>query len=117
MNHPKDWSKLRIHDYHLVFLDLKMPDMDGVEVFKRIKEVKPSLPVTIITGYPESDLMKRALTYGPLGIMNKPFSASDILTVINNYLYFGEQLISHRKKSVKKSLHNQSDYKLKEVLK
>ena len=75
-------------DYNLVFLDLKMPDMDGAELFKQIKEVKPDLPVTIITGYPDSDLMMKALTYGPLGVMNKPFSGSDILAAVNNYLCF-----------------------------
>lgn len=75
-------------DYDLVFLDLKMPDMDGAEVFRRIKEVKPDLPVTIITGYPDSDLMTKALTHGPLGVMNKPFSVSDILVAVNNYLRF-----------------------------
>jgi DNA-binding NtrC family response regulator len=75
-------------DYDLVFLDLKMPDIDGAELFKQIKEIKPDLPVTIITGYPDSDLMMKALTHGPLGVMNKPFSGSDILAAVNNYLRF-----------------------------
>jgi DNA-binding response OmpR family regulator len=77
-------------DYSLVFLDLKMPGMDGAELFKRIKEAKPNLPVTIVTGYPDSDLMMRALTYGPLGVMNKPFSGSNILAAVNNYLRFAD---------------------------
>jgi excisionase family DNA binding protein len=79
---------IKNQDYDVVFLDLKMPDMDGAEVFRRIKEVKPDLPVTIITGYPDSDLMTKALAYGPLGVMNKPFSSSDILVAINTYLRF-----------------------------
>ncbi len=41
-------------DYDLVFLDLKMPVMDGAELFKQIRLLKPKLPVTIITGYPDS---------------------------------------------------------------
>jgi excisionase family DNA binding protein len=84
----KGLELIKDQDYSLIFLDLKMPEMDGAELFKRIKEVKPNLPVTIITGYPDSDLMLRALTYGPLGIMNKPFSGSDILAAVNNYLRF-----------------------------
>lgn len=76
-------------DYDLVFLDLKMPEMDGTELFRRIRTAKPKLPVTIITGYPDSDLMTRALTYGPFGVMNKPFRGSDILTAVNIYLRFG----------------------------
>ena len=73
-------------DIDLVFLDLKMPGMDGAELFRRIKTIKPKLPVTIITGYPESDLMAKALAYGPFAIMNKPFSESDVIAALNNFL-------------------------------
>jgi excisionase family DNA binding protein len=76
-------------DFDLVFLDLKMPGMDGVELLKQIKVAKPKLPVTIITGYQDSDLMMNALKLGPLGVMSKPFSSNDILAAIDNYLRFG----------------------------
>jgi|Deesub1362A_J573_1020465.scaffolds.fasta_scaffold01498_2 excisionase family DNA binding protein len=76
-------------DYDLVFLDLKMPGMDGAELFRRIKAVKPKLPVTIITGYPDSELMSSALAHGPFGVMKKPFRGSDILTAVDNYLRLG----------------------------
>ena len=76
-------------DYNLVFLDLKMPVMDGAELFRQIRLAKPKLPVTIITGYPDSDLMMNALTHGPLGVMSKPFRGSDILTAVDTYLRFG----------------------------
>jgi excisionase family DNA binding protein len=86
----KGLELIKDRDYKLVFLDLKMPEMDGAELFKRIKEVKPNLPVTIVTGYPDSDLMMKALTYGPLGVMKKPFSGSDILAAVNNFLSLGK---------------------------
>ena len=73
-------------DFDLVFLDLKMPGMVGDDLFGRIKAIKPRLPVTIITGYPDSGMMKRALAQGPFGVMNKPFSESDIVTAVNNFL-------------------------------
>jgi excisionase family DNA binding protein len=74
-------------DFDLVFLDLKMPGMDGAEVFRQIKSIKPDLPVAIITGYPGSDVMARALAQGPLGVMNKPFSEADIASVVANFLH------------------------------
>ena len=73
-------------DLDLVFLDLKMPGMDGAELFRQIKAVKPRLPVAIITGYPDSDMMARALAQGPFGVMNKPFGESDIITAVHNFL-------------------------------
>ncbi len=73
-------------DFDLVFLDLRMPGMDGTELFRQIKTIKPRLPVTIITGYPDSDMMARAMAHGPFGVMNKPFGESDIVTAVSNFL-------------------------------
>lgn len=73
-------------DFDLAFLDLKMPGMDGAELFRQIRIIKPKLPVTIITGYPDSDMMTRALDQGPLGVMNKPFDESDIIDAVNIFL-------------------------------
>ena len=80
-------------DYDLIFLDLKMPEVDGAELFRQIRLTKHDLPVTIITGYPNSDLMNRALAHGPFSVMNKPFSESNILNIVNSYLRFGRQNI------------------------
>ncbi len=73
-------------DFDLVFLDLKMPGIDGVELLRQIKTIKPKLPVTIITGYPDSDMMARILAQGPFGFMSKPFGESDIQAAIANFL-------------------------------
>jgi CheY-like chemotaxis protein len=70
----------------LVFLDLKMPDMDGAELLKQLRSLKPILPVTVITGYPGSEMMERALQQGPIGVMEKPFDAPDIVTAVNSLL-------------------------------
>ena len=76
---------LKQQDFDLVFLDLKMPGMNGADLFREIKAIRPKLPVIIITGYPESEIMARALKHGPFGIMNKPFSESDIINFVHNF--------------------------------
>ena len=73
-------------DFDLVFLDLKMPGMDGEEFLKQLKDIKPELPITIITGYPGSEMMERVLKQGPFGVMNKPFDSSDIINAVNSFL-------------------------------
>ncbi len=82
----KGLELVKKHDFDLVFLDLKMPGMDGAELFRQIKLIKPELPVTIITGYPDSEIMVRALAQGPFGIMKKPFDESDIVAAVNSFL-------------------------------
>jgi len=77
---------IKKQDFDLVFLDLKMPGMSGTELFRRIKTIKPKLPVTIITGHPDSALMKRVLARSPFGVMNKPFGEQDIVAAVTNFL-------------------------------
>jgi excisionase family DNA binding protein len=85
-NGLKGLELLKQRDFAMVFLDLKMPGMDGAELFRQIKTVSPRLPVIIITGYPDSDIMARALAQAPFGLMNKPFDESDIITAVNTFL-------------------------------
>ena len=71
--------------FDLIFLDLVMPELDGVEIFKRIREAGKNVPVTIITGYPDSNLMNKALGYGPVTILKKPFTGDAILNIVRSF--------------------------------
>lgn len=73
-------------DFDVVFIDLKMPGIDGAELLRQIKTIRPKLPVIIITGYPDSNMMARALAQGPFGVMNKPFGESDVVAAVSNFL-------------------------------
>ncbi len=79
-------EQVKQQDFDLVFLDLKMPGMVGDDFIGQLKAIKPRLPVTIITGYPDSGMMKRALAQGPFGVMNKPFGEADIMAAVNTFL-------------------------------
>lgn len=60
------------HKFDLVFLDLQLPDMSGDEVYCRIKEINPELPIIIITGYPDSEILSRILKIGLIMVIQKP---------------------------------------------
>jgi len=82
----KGLEQVKRQDFDLVFLDLKMPGMVGDDFIGQLKAIKPRLPVTIITGYPDSGMMRRALAQGPFGVMNKPFGEADIMAAVNTFL-------------------------------
>lgn len=79
---------LQQRPFDLVFLDLKLPGMDGAEVFRQIKIYKPDIKIVIITGHLEGTLIDRALSYGPLCIMQKPFTLDEILNVFRMFAWF-----------------------------
>lgn len=87
VNNANEALKLvKTSDFDLIFLDLMLPEMNGADLLGHIRAIKQDVPVTMITGYPESDLMMQALGYGPLGVIKKPFSAANILIAVKNHL-------------------------------
>ena len=56
----------------LILLDLQMPDMNGPRFLEALRKEHPQLPVVIITGYPDSELMHEAIQYAPLMMLAKP---------------------------------------------
>jgi excisionase family DNA binding protein len=58
--------------FDLVFLDLKLPDISGDELYVKLKDLHPDMPIVIITGYPDSDILSRILTMGPVTVIQKP---------------------------------------------
>jgi len=67
-------KKLGTEAYDLVFTDIKMPGMSGIEVAERVKAKQPWLPVVIVTGYGSPASEARAKELGVAGFLNKPLS-------------------------------------------
>jgi excisionase family DNA binding protein len=77
---------LKTKNYDLIFLDLLIPELDGAELFHRIRQMDKKIPVAIITGYPDSDMMARAMEHGPFTVLKKPFTSDDILNTVRNFV-------------------------------
>lgn len=71
-----DW--LARHEPDMVFLDLQMPGITGLEVLSAIKERYPDLPVVVISGWADEDLAKEALKAGAYEFLAKPFDLAAI---------------------------------------
>ena len=67
-------NKLRSETYDVVFTDIKMPGMNGLEVAERLRETQPWLPVVIVTGYGTDAYEARAKAAGVSGFLHKPLS-------------------------------------------
>lgn len=60
-------------DPDLVLLDVIMPGMGGVETFRKIRELRPDVPVLISTGFAERSAVKALVEEGVNGFVNKPY--------------------------------------------
>lgn len=81
-------SKLDKYNYHLVVTDIKMPDMDGIELLRWIRNSKPAVGVIVITGYPSQENIKEALSLRILDYLPKPFSPSLLLESVQKAMEF-----------------------------
>jgi excisionase family DNA binding protein len=71
-------AALQKQKFDLCFLDLVLPDITGDEVYRQAKEIDPALPVVIITGYPDSDILDNILRYGPVTVLKKPLKLDQL---------------------------------------
>ncbi len=68
--------------FDIVLTDLKMPDMDGIEVLRRIKEEWPDVEVIIITGYQTVDTAVKSIKLGAFDYIEKPFTPDALIAAV-----------------------------------
>jgi two-component system, NtrC family, response regulator HydG len=68
------------NEFDVVLMDIKMPVMDGVETYKKLKAVRPGIKVILMTAFSVDDLIKSAIKEGVYAVVRKPF---DIETITN----------------------------------
>jgi len=80
-------EELERQRFDLIFLDLMLPGLSGVDVLRAIKETNKRTVVAVITGYGDDPVALEALSLGPLFLIRKPFKASDITEVLNTMMW------------------------------
>jgi excisionase family DNA binding protein len=70
----------------LVLLDLKMPGMNGPEFLRELRRRNENLPVIVLTGYPDSDLMVEAMRHGPFTLLAKPVEGELLVRAVRSAL-------------------------------
>ncbi|MEO0292966.1 MAG: sigma-54 dependent transcriptional regulator [candidate division WOR-3 bacterium] len=88
-------------DFDVVLVDLVLPDMDGIEILKIIRNIDSSFPVIMITGHASIDLAVKAMRMGAFYFIEKPASTKAILEIIKRAIEQKELIISYQ--SLKKT--------------
>lgn len=77
---------LEKEQFNLVLLDLKMPDLDGIEILKMIKEKWPETKIIMITGYSTVETAVKTLKLGAFNYLEKPFTPDILLETTRDAL-------------------------------
>ncbi len=70
----------------LVLLDLSMPGMSGEEVFHQLRAIAPHVPILLVSGYSESEVMERFVSAGLAGFIQKPYTMDSLLRQVQDHL-------------------------------
>jgi two-component system response regulator HydG len=68
--------------YDIIFLDIKMPGIDGIETFERVKKIDPGAVVIMMTGYTAEDMVEKALSGGAYTCIHKPFDLEKVMSIL-----------------------------------
>ncbi|MFC2158970.1 response regulator [Acidobacteriota bacterium] len=73
-------------DYDFLFVDLKMPEMDGIDVTKSVKHLRPDIDVIVITGYASVESAVETMKYGAMDYTQKPFTEDELIAFVDKSL-------------------------------
>ncbi len=77
-----EMAKANVFD--IMFLDIRMPEKDGIETLKEIKKLRPDTTVIMMTGYSVDEMVHRAIEEKASEIIYKPFEIDKVLGLINS---------------------------------
>jgi two-component system, NtrC family, response regulator AtoC len=100
------------NDIDLVILDMKLPDMSGLDVMEKMREVKKDILILIITAYADVETAVRAMKMGAYNYRNKPVDPEDLKESVKKAL---ENLALHEEVSFIRN-KEKNDYSLKNIL-
>ncbi len=80
---------LREQDPDLIIMDIRMPEIDGIEGLRMIREIDTEIPVVLLTGYGSLETAQEAVRLGASDYLKKPFETDELLRLIPRYIEQG----------------------------
>jgi DNA-binding NtrC family response regulator len=78
-------EKLKADTFSMLISDINMPEMDGVELLGKVKQLMPELPVIFITAFGKNQVIMQAMRSGLSNYIEKPFRMNDVISTVNQY--------------------------------
>jgi DNA-binding NtrC family response regulator len=75
-------ARVREKRFDIIFLDVKLPDIDGVAFFEQVKVIDPEVSVIMMTGYSETELMQKIISQGAYTCIYKPFNVDRVVELV-----------------------------------
>jgi DNA-binding NtrC family response regulator len=79
-------ERLKKEEFGVIVLDLRLPGIDGLQVFEHAKEITPETKGVIITAYPSQETLEKAKRLGLIDYLPKPFKVEDLEKIISGAL-------------------------------
>jgi two-component system response regulator HydG len=76
-------EEVRKAAFDMVFMDIRLPSLSGVDTYRRVKNLRPDTPVVMMTAYAVEDLVQQALHEGAYGVLYKPLDLDRVVALVN----------------------------------
>lgn len=98
-------ERIKDEDFDLVFCDIKMPKMDGIEVLEAVKKIKPEIPIVMISGHGDLETAVNTMRIGAFDYISKPPDLNRLLNTVRNALDKKQLVVENKilKKKVSKN--------------
>jgi two-component system response regulator HydG len=97
-------DKFREQTFDVTLMDVVMPEMNGVEAFKKIRELEPGAPVYLMTAYSDEELIATARTEGVNDVISKPIRIDQLMKLIMQAASAGPILIVDDDSDIRETL-------------
>jgi two-component system nitrogen regulation response regulator NtrX len=101
-------AKSKTTFYNLVLVDIRLPDMDGVELLTSMGQTTPKMVRIIVTGYPSIDNAIQAVNKGVDGYIVKPFTMEHLLSTVKKHLQKQREAKKYSEEKVKEYVESRA---------